>query len=451
MPQEWRKSLIITIPKKGDLEERNNYRGISLLNTAYKILTKVILTHLRKYTENIIGQYQCGFRKNKSTTDALHIITQILEKSYEFNIHIHILFIDFRRAFDSVNREKLIQEMQEMKIPTKIIRLTKMTLECNTAVVRTSEGDTDEISCNSGVKQGDALSAELFNIAVESLYRKMNCKGTININETQMIAYADDVALISRTKFGLINTFKQLRELAADIGLEVNSQKTKYMRTPKQPCSNTTHINMGDFVFEEVASFNYRGVLINNRLDREENIKKRIQEGYKAYYSNSKTLKNKKLSNTTKIRIYRTLIRPVVTYAAEVMALSKNNEEQLKIFERKVMRKILGPKKIGEELRSRWNQEILEDLEGEDIVKFIKSQRMRWYGHVFRSEDKNIIKSLTKWKPTYSRRKGRPKNTWREDVEKDLRTIGISNWQQKINNRAEWRTIANLAKTHDKL
>ena len=136
MPSEWNKSIICPIYKKGEKSECSNYRGISLLNTAYKILATVINNRLTTYAEDLLSQEQNGFRRNRSTTDNIFIMRQILEKCYEYNIEMHVLFIDFKQAFDSVDRQKTIQILQELRIPNKLVQLIKMTLQNKKQVLK---------------------------------------------------------------------------------------------------------------------------------------------------------------------------------------------------------------------------------------------------------------------------------------------------------------------------
>jgi sorting nexin-29 len=80
MPDQWMESIIVPIHKTGDKIDCNNYRGISLLSTSYKILSNIILSRLSPYIDEIIGDHQCGFRRNRSTTDQILCIRQIMEK-----------------------------------------------------------------------------------------------------------------------------------------------------------------------------------------------------------------------------------------------------------------------------------------------------------------------------------------------------------------------------------
>jgi len=113
MRNEQNKSIICPIYKKGEKSECFNYRGISFLNIAYKILATIINNRLTTYAEGLVSQEQNGFRRNRSTTDNVFIRRQILEKYYEYNVEMHVLFIDFKQAFDSVDRQKTIQILQE--------------------------------------------------------------------------------------------------------------------------------------------------------------------------------------------------------------------------------------------------------------------------------------------------------------------------------------------------
>ena len=89
MPTNWNLSIICPIHKTGDIMECSNYRGVSLLNTAYKILSNILFARISPFTENIIGNYQCGFWKNRSTTNQIFTLRQILEKTKEFGMETH--------------------------------------------------------------------------------------------------------------------------------------------------------------------------------------------------------------------------------------------------------------------------------------------------------------------------------------------------------------------------
>jgi hypothetical protein len=128
LPHQWKESIVVPIHKKGDKADCSNYRGISLLSTSYQILSIILLSRLIPYADEIIGYHQCGFRRNRSTTDQIFYIRQTLEKKWEYNGTVHQLFIYFRKAYDSVKREALYNILIEFGIPRKLVGLIKMCL-----------------------------------------------------------------------------------------------------------------------------------------------------------------------------------------------------------------------------------------------------------------------------------------------------------------------------------
>jgi len=128
LPKEWKESIIVPIYKKGNKTYWGNYRGTSLLPIMYKILSNILLSRLTPYAEEIIGDYQCGFWRNRSTSYHIFCKTQILEKNWEYNEAVHHLFIDFKKAYVSVRKEVLYNILIEYGIPMKLVRLIKMCL-----------------------------------------------------------------------------------------------------------------------------------------------------------------------------------------------------------------------------------------------------------------------------------------------------------------------------------
>jgi sorting nexin-29 len=113
MPTYWNSSIICPILKKGDIMECCNYRGVSILNTAYKIFSSTLFMRISPFAKNIIGNYQCGCWKNRSTINQIFTLGQILEKTKGFRIETHHLFIDFRCAYDTIKGEQLYNAVSE--------------------------------------------------------------------------------------------------------------------------------------------------------------------------------------------------------------------------------------------------------------------------------------------------------------------------------------------------
>lgn len=246
------------------------------------------------------------------------------------------------------------------------------------------------------------------------------------------------------------NMFQTLEREEGQIVLKINEQKaTKYL---KMSASKTRIVEgickIGSYTFENVHRFIYLGKELNNTNQVSHKMNKRLMAGNRAYYSNMKLLKSRMISHRTKMKLYRTLIRPVVTYGSEAWTLTGKDCGALQVFERKIIRKIYGPIKDGETWRARYNCEIDDLIKGENIVRFIKSRRISWLGHLERMGRDRQPKQIFEAEIRGVRRRGRPRRRWLQEVEADLKALGIRNWRHLAGERSEWRRIVEEAKAH---
>jgi hypothetical protein len=136
------------------------------VSTSYKILSNILLARLTPYADEIIGDNQCGFWRNRSTTDHIFFSRQILEKKWEFNGTVHQPFIDFKKAYDSVRREVLYINLIEFGIPRKLVERIQMCLNETYSTLCIGKYLSDKFPFQNGLRKGDALSPLLFSFAL---------------------------------------------------------------------------------------------------------------------------------------------------------------------------------------------------------------------------------------------------------------------------------------------
>ncbi|KAL4141596.1 hypothetical protein QTP88_004212 [Uroleucon formosanum] len=397
-----------------------NYRSISLLNTTYKVLSNIILNRLKPYAKEIVVEYQVGFTAGKSTTDQIHVIKQITEKSHEFDKDVYLLFVDFKQAYDSIARSTLWNVMVQLGIPAKLVRMVKACMKNSRCKVKFNSVLSKEFTVTTGVRQGDALSPILFNIALESVVKEVlqNEPQGLNIGQGKQVllaAYADDIVVIAETVDSLKRTTDILIDAAKKIRFIINKNKTKFMIVSRRKLPQNA-LTVKDLSFERVRNFKYLGVEINSQGHSHEEIHRRIAAGNKFYFSLVQLFKSKILSRKIKIRLYK-----------------------------KVLQRIFGPERNDEgsyEIRS--NRELNALYNESNIVSTFKSQRIRWAGHVWRAEGQ-LISIITKWKPDKSRPRGRPRQRWEDRVKEDLRMLGVRNGEEQAAHREAWKEIAEAA------
>ena len=190
------------------------------------------------------------------------------------------------------------------------------------------------------------------------------------------MTYADAIDIIARSPTALKEAFLSLERAAGTVGLKINEEKTKYMTTrvnKHQP----KHFQIENFNFETVQSFTYVGFLLDVNNDNSVEIRKRLLLANKCFYGLNKQFRSQLVSIKNKVKLCKTLIRPVLAYGSETWVLSKSDETILSVFERNILRAIFGPTNENGECRIKYNYELYTLYKESDIVIYIKINRLR--------------------------------------------------------------------------
>jgi hypothetical protein len=185
---------------------------------------------------------------------------------------------------------------------------------------------------------------------------------------------------------------------------------------------NGDHLRRGKHESERVKEFSYVGLQPNQTNCTNSEIQTRILSGNHCYYAYGKLMKSRTLNRSSKLKICKSLIRPVVSYGCEAWTLANRDEQYVRTFERRISRKIFGPVQNEDgSWRIRMNHELNELIENADIVRFIKSRRIAWLGHVMRMDEKRIPKIVVQLKPIGRRIRGRRRKDGLRTLKKTYR------------------------------
>ena len=195
-PPTWTQSLVITLPKKGNLQLCQNYRTINLICHPNKVMLKILLNRLKPQAEWIITEEQAGFRAGRSTTEQIFNLRIICERYIQHQQDLYHVFVDFKKAFDRVWHAALWATMNLYNINGNIIKLIKNLYNKATSAVSLNNSTGDWFKTTVGVRQGCLLSPTLFNILIERIMEDAleGHEGTVSIGGRSVINlwFADD-------------------------------------------------------------------------------------------------------------------------------------------------------------------------------------------------------------------------------------------------------------------
>ncbi|KAK1805428.1 hypothetical protein P4O66_019744 [Electrophorus voltai] len=426
VPSDWRKGVIVKLPKKGNTADCNNWQGITLLS---------------KFSV-----------KSKPDSEQIYTLRNIIKQCIEFQCPLLINFIDFKKAFDSVHRGSLWKVLRAYGIPQRFVNIFQNLYISSSCCVRTDDGYTDFFNIETGVKQGCILSPILFLLTVDYVMKKAMMSPVTGIPWTNGshltdLDFADDIALLANTKPALQSITTCLEGEAEKVGLRINTDKTKVMRVNRQ---TKVQITIGQQTVEDIDEFTYLSSIVsNNDSGSEADVRCRFGKAAGVSQRLRRIWSSTTINTGIKMRLYSTIVIPTAIYASETWRNTKRIAQKLNVFHQRCLRRILG---ISYKDRIT-NEEVLQWSGLRKLEEIVTEHRMCLAGHLLRLPDKRISKAAVHWTPTGGKRKqGRPKTTWRSTFITNLKAIDIRSLDEARDpaaDRTRWRVL--VLEVHENL
>ena len=439
-PTQWAQSLVITLPKKGNLQLCQNYRTISLISHPSKVMLKIILNRLKPEAESIIAEEQAGFRLGRSTTKQIYNLRILCERYLQHQQDLYHVFIDFKKAFDGVWHEALWATMRLYNININLITVIQKLYEKATSAVCFNNSIGAWFKTSVGVRQGFLLSPTLFNILLERIRTDAleDHAGTVSIGGKTItnLRFADGIDGLAGTETELANLVERLDKTSTAYGMQISAEKTKLMTNNINGICST--IKVSGEKLETVQSFKYMGAIVTDEGSRPE-ILSRIAQATGALANLKVIWKDKNIALNTKIRLLRSLIMSIFLYACETWALTAETERKIQTMEMRSFRRLLGisyrERITNEEVRSRIRQAIGPYKE---LLTIVKQRKLQWCGHITRSS--GLAKTFLQGTVQGGRRRGRQRKRWEDNI-CEWTGLGLSDTVRKAEEREEWRRL----------
>lgn len=432
IPTQWTTSTITLIHKKGNRDDINNYRPISLMSNIYKVFSKIILNRITKKLDEQQPKEQAGFRSGYCTIDHIHVLQQMIEKCQEYGLCLYLGFVDYNKAFDSIHHTKIWKALERQGVEHKYIRIIKNIYTNSSAQVK-METLGEIFPIERGVRQGDPLSPKLFSAVLEEIFREMDwSKFGISINGSYLnhLRFADDLVLFTDNAETLQVMLQDLTTKSKKAGLTLSKTKTKVMTNQAKNV-----IMVDGEPIEYVESYVYLGQIVSFSDHMEAEIEKRITNAWNRFWSLKDIMKGKQHPNAIKRKIFNTCILPIMTYGCQTWATTQKTFQKLITCQRGIERSMLGytlrHKKRAVDIR--------KITKVEDVSRKTKTLKWRWTGHMMRDQKQKWSTTITGWTPRYKakRKRGRQRKRWSDD----LKQAGGPLWTRLAKDRKIWRDL----------
>ncbi|EYC02572.1 hypothetical protein Y032_0099g3187 [Ancylostoma ceylanicum] len=395
-------------------------------------MTKVIRCRLEKVIDelSIFPAERAGFRKRFSKVDHIHTVNIILEKSHEYNVNAYLMFVDFRKAFDSVELPAIWHALESFGIEQELIRVIQLLYANGTAAIKVGN-QLAELNIQRGVRQGDSLSSLLFILTLQYALNNVNRLGKgFRMGEALLsyLAYADDVVLLAHDCEGLQALSDALVCETSKNGLSVNISKTKWIKSYHGAAAKENETIEGKM--ERVNEFIYLGQLITCPRNPMKEMQRRIQAGREHYFKYRMFLRSPSIEIRLKRKLIHSCILPTILYGCETWVWTRELAIALRSAQRRLEQTILGIP-LSRKIKAR----VIRRRTG--LKKWVLvALRRKWIcAKKVATGTQTWVHIATDWTPQSRRSQGRPRTRWIDDVAKfkGRRAKDVmSNWKTLI-------------------
>jgi len=376
---------VISLHKKGSRKDPNNYRSIFLLDCVGKVFCRVLANRLQVLVAERLDRLQFGFRPGRSTQQAILALRNKIQLSIESASPLTITFIDLKKAFDSISRQKMWRALKYFNVPEDEQRVIRFLH--TTPLGRIKEGGS--FSVERGVRQGCVLGPTLFIMVFHMIINE-----SLDMTDLNRIAFADDLALITNSESEANELLSRLDKAVREAGMQVSTAKTKVMswNTGRRP------VVMDGEVIEAVTSFDYLGstITLENTPDRA--VQKNCLRARAIITKIRPALVSNSLNVETKQRLLDVFAKPALLYGLETVV---SRQKDLKKLEAVMNR----GKRMSLKINSRktlTNEELGKRVRTRDIASEISIRRLNLFRLYTGLKDTQLDRLLEK-KKTYAK------------------------------------------------
>ena len=325
----WNTTVITPLFKKGDIYDPDCYRAIAVGSNLGKLFSQILLDRLIKFRSGKCPDTinQLGFCKGAQTVDHIFTLNTCIEK-YVHHLkgnRLYTCFVDFRKAFDSIPREALLQKLSTYGINGKFFNCISYMYRNSNARIKMANKLSDLINIEAGTEQGHTLSPELFKLYIHDLslqinaMQNTNCPSLSDIPITHLL-WADDLVLMALDKSTLQSMIDKLSSYCQMWGLEVNTKKTAILVFNKmgRKLIESNSFTYENIVVPSVKEYCYLGITLSLSGSFVPTLKNLRQKGFRAYFGLKKMIDLRSISKLAVTKLIDTLILPVVTYGVPI-------------------------------------------------------------------------------------------------------------------------------------